>query len=135
MPYNLWWEIEKQVLYVSYSGDMTANELSRAMQDIAAEMKLNGGPFVNMISDMRSVRRQLSLPEVLNVIRRFEGSEQMGCSLNVGDSNTILRFTTNVAGQVMGQRMRSFDTPEEAMAFLREVDSSIEWPSGDDSSS
>jgi hypothetical protein len=132
MPYNYWWEIEKHVLYVSYSGDISVDEFARALKEIEDEIRLNGGPFVNMISDMRNVRRQLSLPEVMNAIRRFDPPDQLGWTLNVGDSNALLRFTTNVAGQFLNRRARSFDTPEEALAFLREMDTSIEWESEDE---
>ncbi len=127
MPYTIWWEVEGHILYASYSGDVTVDELTAAMKDLDVEMTSHGGPFVNMITDMRNVQRQPSLTEVLGVIRQFETSEQLGWSLNVGDSNPLLRFMTTIAGQLMHQRMRSFDTPEEALAFLKENDPSIDW--------
>jgi hypothetical protein len=127
VPYTHWWEVDKHVLYVSYSGEITADELLTAMKELEA----NGGPFVNIISDVTNVSRQPALPEIMTVMRQFERSEHMGWSINVGDSHGILRFTTNIAGQYLGQRMRSFDTVEEAMAFLREVDPSIEWDAED----
>ena len=127
MPYNYWWEVGQHVLYVSYSGDMSVEELTESMQVLTEEMKLNGGPFVNIISDVGNVQHQLSLPEVMKAVRQFETSEQMGWSIMVGNTNAIMRFTNNVAGQFLGQRMRSFDTPEEAIAFLKESDPSIDW--------
>jgi hypothetical protein len=49
----------------------------------------------------------------------------MGWSVTVGNSNPLMRFLGTVAGQILGQRMRTFDTPEEAMAFLWEIDPNL----------
>ena len=127
MPYNIWWEVEGHILYASYSGEITSDELLRAMKQMVEEMRVHGGAFVNVISDVRNVSRQPSIPEVMTAIRQIEKSEQMGWTINVGESNAVVRFTTNIAGQYLGQRMRSFDTPEEAIAFLKESDPSIDW--------
>lgn len=131
MSFNVWWEVEKHVLYMSFSGDMSGEELYQAMQEAVEELKVNGGPFVNVITDVRNVKRQLPMPEMMKVVRRFKAPDQMGWSIMVGNTNPILRFLGNVAGQYLGQRMRNFDTPEEAIAFLRQYDPTIEWDGKD----
>ena len=60
-------------------------------------------------------------------MREVDLKPSNGWSLTVGEKSPMVKFVSNLTRQLLRMRTHTFDTMEEAVAFLREVDSSIDW--------
>ena len=127
MAHKYWWEVEDHILYVRYWGDLTLAELTQSIDELVQALVGSGQPLVHLINDVSEVQKPVSVVDVAKMARQYQQPEQMGWLITVGEKNPLIRFSNSIAGQILGQRMRSFDTREEALAFLKSADASIDW--------
>lgn len=81
-------------------------------------------PLMHDIIDMRYVRKHpISVGPIAQALPAFR-DERMGWVILVSSSEIIRSLTRMILG-VMRSRFRAFATPEEAIAFLQEVDASL----------
>ncbi len=129
MAYQMKWYVDQQVILARYWGDQTEEDVLTSLNQ-AAEM-ISGSPhsLVHIVNDVSEMEKPIPFLKMLNIVRKQELPAQMGWLMTVGERNAIVKFVTGGVSSVAGMRVRSMDTFEEAIDFLKLVDPSIKWDS------
>jgi hypothetical protein len=126
MPFRVQWYIPGQIIYARYEGTVDVDELKRSILEMNALRSLSNYPLVHDLVDGRRVVQSVGLKETMKAVPA-QSHPRMGWSINVGEASKLQKFIESVATQVLGVRYRHFDTIEEAVAFLKEIDSALDW--------
>jgi hypothetical protein len=127
MPYSMEWYIPGAIIFSNYSGYVTREEMRQSMIELTELMATTDRQIVHTISEVSEVTEALPLKQVMDVMREANYKPSNGWAITVGEKKPMVKFVSNLARQLLRMRTRTFDTMEEALAFLREVDSSIDW--------
>ncbi len=132
MAYEFQWYIEGEVLYLQYFGDPKPEELHNFMMEINTYVTQGTRPLVHTIIDVSGVTRASTLVELAQAMRGYKPDARTGWMITVGEQDKLVKFAANVARQLLHMRQRSFPTMQEALDFLRDVDSGIDWSKAND---
>lgn len=127
MPYEITWLIEGEVIYNRNWGAGTIEETRAIIREFRALLELSDRPFVHYLVDNREVTSSPSLIESTKVVREEPQHPRAGWLIAVQVTNPVLHFFTDVTMQLTKQRYRSFRTIPEAVAFLMQVDDTVNW--------
>lgn len=127
MPYVIDWHVENHIIYARHWGKATKEDLRSFILDIHRFASQSDKVLVHTISDTSEVTENLTLKDTLEVVREVGAHPRIGWSITIGEKNIIEKFISSVARQLFKIRQRSFDSFEEAVAFLKEMDTTIDW--------
>ena len=117
------WYIENCIILVANEGTTTDQELFNVDQQIVNYMNQATAPLVHVIVDNRKLT---VLPSVKAFTQlTFPKHSQCGWVLVVGPANTLIRFINLIVTNVSQTRNRMFNTLDEALDFLNEIDSTL----------
>jgi hypothetical protein len=125
MAYYYEWVIPKRVIFCYVSGTQTIEEVQRSI----AELKrlLDQGEFpTHYIADLRhndklpttNIRQ---LQELLN----FVSHPNLGWTVVIGRNNLMMTYLLSIIAKLTRVRYRAVDTPQEAVAFLLNLDDTL----------
>ncbi len=128
------WYIPNQVLYVVAWGEMSKEILTDYLKLISRliDSTDDSHPLVHVISDFSRIRKQLGLIDTAQVMKSIKPNPKTGWTITIGETSAIAKMVSDIARQMVKVRQRSFDTVEEAIAFLHEVDESLDWSKVDE---
>jgi hypothetical protein len=122
MPFQVTWYHSDRVIYVRLEGLVTLEEISGATEKVI-EHVYQGTPPVHVLSDLRDMHKfPTNLVDISRSVKPMDNTI-LGYTLIVG-LNPVVRFLTSAISQFFKARYRTFNTPDEALAFLAEVDPS-----------
>lgn len=127
MPYAVSWYIENEVIYAHYSGEMTADELRDSLIMMRQMIESSSRPLVHVLSDVGDVTQPVSPMESLGIIRKLGTPSQSGWMLVLREKSVVIKFGVALGTTVFKSRNRMFDSLEEAVAFLKDVDTTLSW--------
>ena len=122
MPYQMSWLVEKRVIYAQLYGYVTQEDLAayyQMMIDLAEESELLLHTFTDS-SGMTGMK--MSFRELQNMT--FNGIHNLGWAILISPSK-LNRFFASVVTQLSHKRGRQFETLEEGLHFLQEMDDSL----------
>jgi hypothetical protein len=121
MPIKIRWYEPERIIFGEYSGHLTVDELSAALSESATLLDGAAQP-VHFIVDFRQLEGlpMTQLTQVPNM-GTFLRHPNLGWSAIIG-TPTVVSFWLKVFIKLFGLRYATFNTPEEAEQFLREVD-------------
>jgi hypothetical protein len=126
MGYEIFWYIEKHVIKEVYSGDLTLEEMRQANDEIQALVDASDLPLVHAIVDTTD----LGTPNMnINAIRdafSVLGDPRFGWLLIYGINNRTIRMIASIIPQFFQLRFRIVESEDVAIAFLRDVDVTLE---------
>jgi hypothetical protein len=133
MPSQIDWYIPGQVLYASSWGEVTIEQL---IEHIATNQRLvreGTHSLVHTISNVTHLTKYPPIYESVKVFNQFRHSAppNTGWALTVGFKDPVVKFATTVIQQLFGVRLRSFDTVDEAVDFIKTVDRELDWTQAD----
>lgn len=124
MAIDVRWYVEGRVIQCTMWDVVTTKEMTTSVaQGIAMirESEASGAGIVHDILDMRGVTGYpTNLGEIINATPIFK-EPNLGWVLLLS-SDRLVNFLATVATGVARARLRVFHTPDEATAFLREID-------------
>lgn len=124
MPHKIIWVVDKRVLLTTFNGVITAEELSRFIADVRAEIK-QGTPLVHHISNSLGMEKvQFSLKTLQTLTSAVKMTGELGWQVDI-NQNPMNKFFANLGGQFVRLRTRTFSTLDEAIAFLKDVDETL----------
>lgn len=123
MPVKLSWYLENRVMMVVAEGEYTDDELINLDSQVIKYLDQSTVPLVHMIMDRQGTTHIPSMKSVTMV--KWPKHPRYGWTLVVGSTNPFQRFVVAVANNFFKGRQRNFDTREEALDFLNEVDSTL----------
>jgi hypothetical protein len=87
--------------------------------------------LVHVVADSSNVTKNLNIKDVMKTLGNVKPHPKAGWNITVGETDKLIKFTTDVARQILRLRTCSFDTLEQAIAFLKDIDPSIDWQQAD----
>ncbi len=124
MPYQLSWYQPDRIVLMELTGLLATTEV-QPLITAAGDYVQNGKPLVHFLLDTTQLQKIESVPEILKVVQHNPPHPNMGWMLVIGAMNPLVRFFLDFAGMLMRARYRRFDTREQALKFLADMDSSL----------
>ena len=120
MAYEVRWMLENRIVYVLNTGVGTAEDVINSMREAMILMESTQPP-VHIIIDGQTERNDISLSDLLTIMRSSKRSPNIGWAVYVSESK-MNRFFGSMASQIGGAQTKSFATLPEAIAFLQRAD-------------
>lgn len=128
MPHQQSWLIQNRVVYVVFTGDMSAGDVGDAFHESARHVIESNDAPVHFFHNWTEVRKfPTSLSEVFKVSRDSKAPvRNVGWVVAFGQNTKLFKFMGNIFFQLFGVHFRLFETAEEAADFLCEQDTRLE---------
>lgn len=126
MPINHHWLLNDHILHAEYIGEVTAKELKHSAELFRAKLDTTDTLLIHLIVDVSALETYPNnLPIIVQSVGEAIGHEKLGWLVPVGMDNQIVEFLVTMVSKVFRTRYRSFDTLEEAIAYLQEMDTNL----------
>ena len=123
MSIQLSWYLENRVLLLTSQGESSDQDLLDIDQPIIEHLNQSNAPLVHLIADHRKGGKMPSMKAAAQI--QWPKHPQYGWGIMVGLTNPVQRFLVAVASNFFKVRQRNFDTMDEALDFLNEVDTTL----------
>lgn len=123
MSYQVKWLLENRIVYVLNTGVGTAEDVVNSMREAIVLLE-SAKPPVHLIIDGQTERNDISLGDLLTIMRGTPRSPNIGWVVYVSESK-MNRFFGSMASQIAKADSKSFATLPEAIDFLKRVDQSL----------
>lgn len=126
MPVEIGWLVKNRVIGSYYYGDVTPEDIEQAADKIAHLINSCDTPEVHSIIDTTNIRH---FPRDINILRRVTHKSlshpRRGWLIIYGRDDTMIRVATRFTVSIFKVRLRMFAEREEAVRYLKSVDSSL----------
>lgn len=133
MPYKIDWYIKDEVIFSEYSGVITADEVRGAMAAVNSLTENSPRSLVHVLIDVGNVTQSLDPKQGITTLRETPPHPRSGWSIIMREHSIFAKMLIMFGASIFKARTRSFDTLEEAIRFLKEMDSTINWEQADHS--
>ena len=123
MSYQVKWLLENRIVYVINTGVGTAEDVVNSMHEAIAMME-GVPPPVHIIIDGQTKTNDISLGDLLTIMRKTPSSPNIGWAVYVSESK-MNRFFGSMASQIAKAQTKAFITLPEAIEFLQRVDQTL----------
>ena len=127
MSYSIEWYIENEIIYVHYSGTTTVDDMRNAMTTTKSMIDESPRQLVHVISDVGDVIETLAPKDALKVAREVGTHPRAGWSIVLREQSVVMKIGIMFGSTVLQMRNRAFDTMEETVAFLKTMDTTLNW--------
>jgi hypothetical protein len=127
MPFKIHWYVPEQIIICRYWDNISEEDLHLSLDEMDQLVDQSPRDFIHAISDMREVTEHVNAGIVMKYMRDRGVHPRSGWAITVGNQNSLLRFMYNVIKNFTRLRLHGCTTMEEALAFLRERDDTIDW--------
>ncbi len=131
MAYKTGWYIEGQITYAQFISPSGVEELRAGLQELDRYAEQGQRPLIHTIVDLSRLEESIGLVKMAQAVKGRKPDPHIGWVIMVGEQNKVIRFTASVVRQILQMRQRSFDTLPEALDFLRDIDSGLDWSRAD----
>ncbi|MCA9906520.1 MAG: hypothetical protein KC547_21850 [Anaerolineae bacterium] len=121
------WLVPNTVILTRYSGAPTEEEILNNSDETIALIDSSDAPFVHVIVDSAEVTKSPPLSVTVKTAKASPRHQRAGWILTVGGQNALVQFATSIARQLLQVRTQNFDTIDDAIAYLKTVDETIDW--------
>ena len=123
MPAQLSWYLENRVLLMTNHGEVTDQDLFDLDQTIIDYMNSCTAPLIHTIIDHR---KGINSPSAKGLTRlHWPKHPKVGWMIMIGMKNPLQRFVVAVATSFFKTRVRLFNSIDEGLIFLNDVDSTL----------
>ena len=127
MSYTVSWYIPDEILYLHYSGAITAEELRKSLMEMQSFIESSPRALVHSIHDAGDVSEFPSMKNSIEVIRDASTHPRTGWSLSIREKSTLMKLGSTIGASLFKARFRAFDTLEQAITHLKSVDENLSW--------
>lgn len=127
MAYAVNWYIENEIVYVHYAGATTADELRESLIKTKAMIEQSPRQLVHVLTDVGDVTEPLGPMDSLRIIREEGSHARAGWQIILREKSVLMKMGIAFGTSILKSRTRTFDTLDEADAFLRQMDDSLSW--------
>ena len=121
------WYVQDAVIYVQFWGETSIDDMRQYIEDAYELSDQSERSLVHVIADSSNVTKGVNIKDVMKTLANVKPHPKAGWNITIGEKDKLIRFTTDVARQLLRLRTRSFDTMDQAIAFLKDIDHSIDW--------
>lgn len=127
MPYLIDWYIPDEVIYIHYTGETSPDELRESLIQLQSMIDSSSRQLVHVISDAGDVTKPLAPKDALSVVREVGTHDRSGWNIILREKSFLVKMGVAFGMSVFKTRNRTFDTLEEANAFLKQMDADLNW--------
>jgi len=120
VAYQVKWLVENRIVHVLNTGVANADDIVNSMREAIALLD-SGEPPVHMLVESQTEGSDISLSDLLTIIRNNPKSSNIGWAVFVSE-NKMNRFFGSMGTQISGIQTKTFPTMVEAIAFLKRAD-------------
>lgn len=125
MSIQLNWLLDKQVIHVELSGDVSANELYTVGESVLAMVESAQVPLVHVVCDeTRLGKIPTSLPQLSGAMQWLQ-HPKFGWMLCFGAQDRMTTFLAQGIASLFKLRYRRFNSEDDALDFLASIDTSF----------
>ncbi len=122
MPYEISWLVDKRVIYTRMYGYVTGEDLRNNNADMQAFVQ-DSELLLHTITDAtETTGTDMGLRDLQNT--QFTSVENLGWGIYISPSK-MNRFFAGIITQLNKKRGRQFETLDEALKFLNEMDNTL----------
>jgi hypothetical protein len=122
MPFDISWLIDKRVVLMYMYGNVDIEEVKQQTEASRTYRALGVTP-VHTIVDSREITK---VPMSFDKIRQMMSSNAIpGSWTIILTSNSVTRFIATLVTQTVGMQYRFMESPDEALAYLYQLDPSL----------
>lgn len=133
MNYSNRWYITNEILYVRYWHESTPEIVVQQIDEMYTMLNQSSGNAIHVIVDATYVTKPLSVKDYSKLVGHYKTHPKYRWTLMVAQKNALIRFVSTIGMHLFNTRQRTFDTVDEALAFLKEIDPDINWSQADPS--
>lgn len=133
MPYTIDWLVTHKVIYSSFSGETTEDDMRDSLLAAKNMIESSENPHVHVISDTGNVTKALPSHKALQISRQIGMHDRLGWNIVIRERSALVKMGVAFATVVAKSKTRSFDSLADAEAFLRQMDESVDWDKADHS--
>lgn len=125
MPYQIEWFLPKQIVYVQFIGDLTEDDLSVYAGELSQYIESSDAKMVHLLLDdsrLEKFPRSITQFRALFAVLK---DPKVGWNLAFGTRNPFANIVSVMVGKVLNLRFRRFNTREDALHFVQQMDSSL----------
>jgi hypothetical protein len=124
VPFEIGWHQADRIVHLRFYGDVTIDEIRDSSLSVKTHVE-QGKPLVHTISDLSDVQHfPRNLLQISKATTKLDNSV-LGWTIVIG-ANPILAFIVTTISQLAGARLRMLPTMEEALTFLKSVDTTLQ---------
>lgn len=126
MPYEMKWYVENRVIYAHVWGNTTIDEM-RDFGALMLSLVEAGTPPIYYIFDGTDIQKMpMNFSQSKDALR-FARHEAMGGIIGIGRSNPLVQTLSMVLTRLFRVNYRQLPTFQDAIAFLKDHDQTIDW--------
>lgn len=127
MSYSIKWYIEDEIIYIRYSGTPTYDEFREAILEANELIEGSSRSLVHTVSDLGDVTRTPSPKDSLKLAREVGVHERVGWTIFIRETAGLTKMIVAMFTSLTKVRTRSFNTMDEAIDFLKSMDTDLNW--------
>lgn len=124
MSYTVEWYLAGRIDYVTYSGVLTDDDIITSSSVMLPFLEASPHPIHALINVTGLTELAVNFAKSINneVIAQASSHRKLGWVLYFDKANPVYMFMASVKAQTHNERVRFFDSEEEALLFLESVD-------------
>lgn len=127
MPFTIDWLIPGQVIFLRVFGVITEDDMRASFESVNNMIESSNYPHVHLIDDTGDVEKPISPLKALDIGRQIGIHERLGWALITREKSVLVKMGTAFGSSLVKSKVKSFETLEDAEAFLKDVDASLKW--------
>jgi hypothetical protein len=125
------WYVDNKILFIQYWGEVTVDDLRRQIELNNRYIDESDAPLVHMIIDVSQITQPASMKDLTAALAGFKPHPRGGWTITVGEKDPLTKFVSYIGRQLFRLRQRSFETFQQAVDFLKFMDTTIDWSKAD----
>ena len=126
MPIEYSWLVKGRVVAMKSSGQLTAEDLKGEESIMTNYLEHATAPLLHIVADQTGLEKFPDLK--LMSSSKWPKDPRVGWFVMYGLNNKVLSFVASVGAQLFRMRIRMVNTRQDALEFLRRVDSTLPAP-------
>lgn len=125
MSYRLSWYVPGRIVLYEMVDAESETDFEQLDQDFLAHLDRAEGPLVHFLFEFESVDTG-QRPDIRSMTgMQFVRDPRTGWVIVISKPNPIIKFLITTAAQINQARFRLFDTRDQALDFLQDVDATL----------
>ena len=129
MALQLSWYLENRVILLTIHGESSDQDLFDVDQEIINYLNQSSAPLIHCIMDQRNAILPPTFKAAALIVTatklKWPKHPQYGWAIMIGQPHPLLRFVTAVATNFFKIRQRGFNTMDEGLDFLNDIDGTL----------
>lgn len=127
MPYSIDWYIEDEIIFANCWGKFTTEEFREVIVKTKEMVANSPRHLVHAITDVGDITEALPIVSAISVVKEIGAHPRSGWAITIREKSVIVKMSSAIGRSLLNVRARTFDTMEEAVTHLKNMDESLSW--------